>query len=151
MTMKLGVSLATLLASASLLIGLQPVRGQLLQVERSVNGAAFVTLFTVVTSDGTGDISINHSQQGVIVTYRISDPDTIANDSVGTLTLTGAIGNGEIQVLFGKGVRDSDATFPSLPSLLLDEGLLHLGTPGQPVIVYGSTDLRDRTRVAAAA
>jgi hypothetical protein len=138
-------------AVVSLVIGLHAADAQSIKVEKSVNGGAFIEFPLVPTVAGVANLGIIITDLDAIVVYRITDPDAVPNDSVGTLTLTGDIGDGEVRVLFAKGVELSSDLYPALSSQRLNVGLLHLGTPGQPVIVYGSTDLRDRTRVAAAA
>jgi hypothetical protein len=138
-------------AVVSLVIGLHAADAQSIKVEKSVNGGAFIEFPLVPTVAGVANLGIIITDLDAIVVYRITDPDAVPNDSVGTLTLTGDIGDGEARLLFSKGVTTGLDIYPNQTSDALVPGLLHLGTPGQPVIVYGSTDLRDRTRVAAAA
>jgi hypothetical protein len=134
----------------ALVIGSAELRGQSLQVDVSVDGAPYVPFTNVPTVNGTADVTIFNTLIGDEITFKIYDAGTgPVNDSLGQITINGSVGTPQIRLLFAREVSSAEV-YPSLGGTLLVPGLLHLGTPGQPVIVYGSTDLRDRTRVAAA-
>lgn len=86
------------------------------------------------------------------VVFRIFDADEgVPDDSIASISVYGAIQEGEVRLLVAKGLADDpDAIWPVELFHELTAGVLHIGGAGLPAVNFGSTDLAKRSRFAAA-
>lgn len=137
----------------ALILATTRAHGGTVRVEQSINGGAFALHSNWTTVGGTVDITINGVSIGNdLVVFRVRDVDAgPPDDSVGSITINGTIGSGEVRLFIGSGVSDNPtATYPADEQDLLLEGLRNLGTTNNPAIIFGSSDLAARSRVAIA-